>query len=137
MLRVHPAGSVAATAPTDTLARVTGPNQYSIAGLFAGIGGIEAGLGQNGGESEIPCESWDPARRVLAARFPEVPIIEDVRDLRSLPKVDVLTAGFPCTDLSQARFGSQPSLGLDRKGSDSRLVRFVTVLPICSDPPVS
>lgn len=102
MLRVHPAGSVAATAPTDTLARVTGPNRYSIAGLFAGIGGIEAGLGQNGGESEILCESWDPARRVLAARFPEVPIIKDVRDLRSLPKVDVLTAGFPCTDLSQA-----------------------------------
>ena len=76
--------------------------EFSVAGLFAGIGGIERGLGLHGGEAELLCEYWDPAHRVLAARFPDVPLVEDVRDLRSLPKVDLVSAGFPCTDLSQA-----------------------------------
>ncbi|UDY34529.1 DNA cytosine methyltransferase [Dermatobacter hominis] len=76
--------------------------RFSVAGLFAGIGGIERGLGLHGGEAELLCEYWDPAHRVLEARFSGVPLVEDVRDLRSLPKVDLVSAGFPCTDLSQA-----------------------------------
>lgn len=84
-----------------SLAPMTG-EPFSIAGLFAGIGGIERGLALHGGEAELLCEYWDPAHRVLAARFPDVPLVEDVRDLRSLPKVDLVSAGFPCTDLSQA-----------------------------------
>lgn len=72
------------------------------AGLFAGIGGIELGLHRQGIESELLCEWWEPAKTVLAMNFPEVPLRADVRDVRSLPKVDVLAAGFPCTDLSQA-----------------------------------
>lgn len=39
---------------------------------------------------------------MLAKRFPDARLVGDVRELRSLPKVDVVTAGFPCTDLSQA-----------------------------------
>jgi DNA (cytosine-5)-methyltransferase 1 len=49
------------------------------------------------------CEWWTPARDVLAARFPGVELHPDVRELGELPAtVDVLAAGFPCTDLSQA-----------------------------------
>jgi DNA (cytosine-5)-methyltransferase 1 len=81
---------------------MTVPGRFSVAGLFAGIGGIERGLGLYGGEAELLCESWDPAHRVLATRFPGVHLVEDVRDLRSLPTVDLVSAGFPCTDLSQA-----------------------------------
>jgi DNA (cytosine-5)-methyltransferase 1 len=77
-------------------------DRLSIAGLFAGIGGIERGLGLHGSEAELLCEYWEPAKRVLAHRFPEVPLVEDVRDLRSLPRVDLVSAGFPCTDLSLA-----------------------------------
>lgn len=76
--------------------------RFSVAGLFAGIGGIEHGLGHAGGEADLLCENWDPARAVLTARFPDVPVVGDISDLRSLPSVDVVTAGFPCTDLSQA-----------------------------------
>jgi DNA (cytosine-5)-methyltransferase 1 len=77
-----------------------------IVGLFAGIGGLESGfraaLG-DGALTEMLCEWWEPAQQVLAAHFPDVPIHPDVRELRSLPSgTDVLTAGFPCTDLSQA-----------------------------------
>lgn len=75
---------------------------FSVAGLFAGIGGIELGLQAAGGHAELLCESWDPAQEVLTHRFPEVPLAGDIRELKSLPKVDVVTAGFPCTDLSQA-----------------------------------
>lgn len=72
------------------------------AGLFAGIGGVEVGLSRAGIECELLCEWWEPAKTVLEHRFPDVPLVADVRDVRSLPKVDVLAAGFPCTDLSQA-----------------------------------
>lgn len=77
-----------------------------IAGLFAGIGGIELGfqraLGDNV-ETELLCEWWQPARDVLAARFSGIDVHPDVRELGDLPAgLDVLAAGFPCTDLSQA-----------------------------------
>lgn len=77
-----------------------------VAGLFAGIGGIELGFHQalgNGVETVLLCESWDAAQSVLRKRFADTKIHPDVRELRSLPaRLDVLTAGFPCTDLSQA-----------------------------------
>lgn len=78
-----------------------------MAGLFAGIGGIELGfqraLGVAGVQTELLCESWAPAQAVLAQRFPDVPLHPDVRELTSVPGgIDVLAAGFPCTDLSQA-----------------------------------
>lgn len=77
-----------------------------IAGLFAGIGGIELGFHRALGdeaETTLLCERWDPAKAVLAARFPDAELHPDVRELRDLPEdLDVLAAGFPCTDLSQA-----------------------------------
>jgi DNA (cytosine-5)-methyltransferase 1 len=72
-------------------------------GLFAGIGGVEEGLRRSGAaEAELLVENWSPAQEVLRIRFPDAKLDGDVRELSSLPKVDVLTAGFPCTDLSQA-----------------------------------
>lgn len=78
------------------------PNGPSVASLFSGIGGIELGLRTSGFQSALFCESWEPARAVLAHRFEGVPIANDVQQLGSLPTVDLLTAGFPCSDLSQA-----------------------------------
>src|SRR3569832_1981941 len=73
-----------------------------VAGLFAGIGGVELGLSRAGHRAELLCE-WDPsARRVLRAHFGHVPLSGDVRDLKSLPEIDLLSAGFPSQDLSQA-----------------------------------
>lgn len=77
-------------------------SRLSVAGLFAGIGGLERGLGAAGLQAELLCEWWDPAQRVLTEHWPDIPLVSDVRDLTSLPVVDVVTAGFPCTDLSQA-----------------------------------
>lgn len=74
----------------------------TVAGLFAGIGGIERGLARTGFESQLLCEIDPGAVAVLRRRLPDVPIHLDIRRLRSLPVVDVVSAGFPCQDLSQA-----------------------------------
>jgi len=71
-------------------------------GLFAGIGGIELGLKASGIETELLCEIEPGACAVLEKRFDGVPLHHDIRTLRDLPKVDLVTAGFPCQDLSQA-----------------------------------
>jgi DNA (cytosine-5)-methyltransferase 1 len=83
--------------------RLVGQHErFTVAGLFAGIGGIELGLERHGGTAELLCEYWEPAHAVLSHRFPGAPLVGDIRDLRALPRVDLVTAGFPCTDLSQA-----------------------------------
>lgn len=88
-----------------------------VAGLFAGIGGFEEGFRRAGHEAEFFCEWWEPAQRVLATRFGAVPLHGDITTLKALPKVDIVAAGFPCTDLSQAG----RTVGID--GSQSGLVR--------------
>lgn len=77
-------------------------NELTSAGLFAGIGGIEVGLEEAGFRTELLCEIDPDASAVLQSRFPGVQLASDVRAVKSLPKVDVLAAGFPCQDLSQA-----------------------------------
>lgn len=74
----------------------------SVAGLFAGIGGIELGLHRAGHESAILCEIDPGASNVLRRHFADVPLTPDVREIKALPPVDVVAAGFPCQDLSQA-----------------------------------
>lgn len=90
-----------------------------VAGLFAGIGGIELGLHKAGHRTELLCEIDPAAQRILAKWFSGVPLVDDVRTLRSIPRVDVLTAGFPCQDLSQA--GRTAGIG----GRNSGLVEHV------------
>jgi DNA (cytosine-5)-methyltransferase 1 len=91
-----------------------------IAGLFAGIGGLEHGLSASGHETEVLCEIAEPARAVLSARFPDLPCERDIAELKSLPTdVDAVIAGFPCQDLSQA------GLTLGIRGERSGLVGHV------------
>src|SRR5207253_11085729 len=70
-------------------------------GLFAGIGGIELGLSRAGHSTKMICEIDPGAREVLKSGF-GLDVEPDVRKLGAFPKVDLITAGFPCQDLSQA-----------------------------------
>jgi DNA (cytosine-5)-methyltransferase 1 len=91
-----------------------------VAGLFAGIGGLEKGLARSGCEALAFSEIWPPASEVLAQRFPGVPNLGDVSAVVGLPgDTEVVTAGFPCQDLSQA--GRTAGIG----GSKSGLVDHV------------
>ncbi len=89
-------------------------------GLFSGIGGLELPFHERGIETELMCDVWDASRDVLGQRFPGVKLHGDIRSLQELPRgVDIVTAGFPCTDLSQA--GRTAGIS----GSESGLVAHV------------
>lgn len=78
-------------------------NNMRVAGLFAGIGGFELGLSRAGHESAVLSEIHAPACQVLRTHFPNADLLGDVQAIKSLPSdVDLLVAGFPCQDLSQA-----------------------------------
>jgi DNA (cytosine-5)-methyltransferase 1 len=94
-----------------------------VASLFSGIGGFELGLSRVGFETVLMCENDDLARSVLHHQFPGIPVRKDVRALKNLPKCDILTAGWPCQDLSQA--GKTAGLGGHRSGLISELFRLV------------
>lgn len=101
---------------------VTGPRSGPVhmVGLFSGIGGLEVPFVAHGGHARLLCEVWDAAQAVLRTRFPAVPLHGDVASLRALPAgTQVVTAGFPCTDLSQA--GRTAGIA----GDESGLVRHV------------
>jgi DNA (cytosine-5)-methyltransferase 1 len=87
-------------------------------GLFAGIGGIERGLQLAAHRNELLCEIDPGARKVLEHRF-TAKVERDIRKMGSFPKVDVIAAGFPCQDLSQA--GMTAGIG----GTQSRLVEEI------------
>jgi DNA (cytosine-5)-methyltransferase 1 len=95
-----------------------------VAGLFAGIGGFERGLATAGHKPVLLCEIWEPARAVLAARMPDTPCKRDIRELKSLPReVELITAGFPCQDLSQA--GQTLGIGGSRSGLVGEIFRLL------------
>ena len=75
-----------------------------IAALFAGIAGIEVGLHSSQHETAVWCEADPGAIAVLRAQFDVDDVLyEDVSDMPALPAdVELVTAGFPCQDLSQA-----------------------------------
>jgi len=96
----------------------------NVAGLFAGVGGLEQGLAAAGHQTSLLCEVWEPARAVLSARMPNIRCERDIRDLTSLPgDVDLLVGGFPCQDLSQA--GLTAGIGGARSGLVGEIFRLL------------
>lgn len=99
--------------------------QMKIAGLFAGIGGFELGFAQAGHHAELVCDILPAARAVLRHRFPDVAYRDDITKLRSLPaSVDLVCAGFPCQDLSQA--GRTAGLAGDKSGLIAEVFRLLS-----------
>ncbi len=74
--------------------------------LFSGIGGFSLGLERAGMRTVAFCEINPERRRVLRKHWPDVPIHEDVRRLPANFVVDLVTAGFPCQDISLAGDGA-------------------------------
>lgn len=114
------------TKPTLRESRPPASGQrLKFAGLFAGIGGIELGLSRAGHESLLLCENEPGARAVLDARFPAIRKHDDVRTLVELPfGTDLVAAGFPCQDLSQA--GKTRGIKGARSGLVGEVFRLVS-----------
>jgi DNA (cytosine-5)-methyltransferase 1 len=80
----------------------TGPR---IGSLCTGYGGLDLAVELVlGGRLVWYAETDRHAQTVLAARWPDVPNLGDIRavDWTGVEPVDVLTAGFPCQDISNA-----------------------------------
>lgn len=100
-----------------------------VGGLFSGIGGFEEGLHQAGHIPAFWCEFEPAAQAVLRAQFPQVPHSGDVRTLSALPPgIDLLTAGFPCQDLSSA--GQTAGITGARSGLVMEIFRLLDVTPV-------
>lgn len=95
-----------------------------IVSLFSGIGGLEFGFHELGRKPLLFCENDPAAQAVLGAHFPDVPISNDVSQLKKLPACDLLLAGFPCQDLSQA--GGKAGIGGTRSGLVGHLFRLIS-----------
>lgn len=104
--------------------RVGQARSLTVAGLFAGIGGIEVGLTDAGHRTAMLCEIDPHASKVLRAHFPSIPLEADVRDVKSLPSVDLVAAGFPCQDLSQA--GRTAGISGRRSGLVGEVFRLIS-----------
>lgn len=94
----------------------------TVGAVFAGVGGIERGLAAAGPfRVAWTCENDPDAVAVLRAVHPDAPNYPDVRKLVDAdpPRVSVLTAGFPCQDVSNigrragVRHGKRSSLVFD------------------------
>lgn len=101
--------------------------------LFAGAGGFTlAGEMAGGYETVAFCEIDPYAQKVLRARWPDVPLFDDVTKLKGadVGAVDVITGGFPCQDLSAT--GRQAGIG---EGTRSGLFREMLRLAVeCGKP---
>ena len=72
---------------------------------FAGIGGFSyAAEKLVGGFQTVQFIEIDPyCQKVLNKNFPNIPIHDDITTYRAEPhSADIITGGFPCTDISQA-----------------------------------
>jgi DNA (cytosine-5)-methyltransferase 1 len=95
-----------------------------VAGLFAGIGGFELGLSTAGHRTDLLCDILPTAQEVLRARFPEADLFSDVVALKALSReIEIVTAGFPCQDLSQA--GRTAGLAGHRSGLIGEVFRLL------------
>ena len=117
-------------------------SRIRIGSLCSGVGGLDlATIAALGGGSvawhaqyEPPDKNGKPdahqyAARILAHRFPGTPNHGDITavDFAAVEPVDVLTAGFPCTDLSLAGLGAGLLPGT-RSGIWAHVARAVAVL---------
>jgi DNA (cytosine-5)-methyltransferase 1 len=100
--------------------------------LFSGIGGFSLGLERTGGfVTKAFCEIEEFPRKVLAKHWPNVPCYGDVRTLTAeqlvrdgIGKIDVITGGFPCQDISVA--GKQAGIkDGTRSGLWTEIVRLI------------
>ena len=68
--------------------------------LFAGIGGFALAAQRVGLETKWMVEIDEFCRKVYAKHFPDVKQYGDIKEVETLPYVDLLTGGFPCQPFS-------------------------------------
>jgi len=73
----------------------------TVMSLFSGIGGLDLAAEWAGMQTVMFCEKDTFCQQILKQHWPNVPVVEDVRNVRGMP-VDVVTGGYPCQPFSHA-----------------------------------
>ena len=78
--------------------------------IFSGIGGFSIGLEAASMQTVAFCEINPFCRKILTRHWPSIPIFSDIttidkKDLKTLPRIDIIAGGFPCQDISVAGKG--------------------------------
>ena len=96
--------------------------------LFSGIGGIDLGFEWAGIETRWQVEIDDYCQQLLSIRFPHTKKFTDIRKVGShnLEKVDIISGGFPCQDISVA--GKGAGIEGERSGLWTELHRVISEL---------
>ena len=96
--------------------------------LFSGIGGIDLGFEWAGIETKWQVEIDEYCQKLLSIRFPHTKKFTDVRKVGShnLEKVDIISGGFPCQDISVA--GKGAGIEGERSGLWTELHRVISEL---------
>jgi DNA (cytosine-5)-methyltransferase 1 len=96
--------------------------------LFSGIGGFDLGFERAGWECRWQVEPEPFCQAILETHWPSVQRFSDVRDAGShnLEKVDCITAGVPCQDVSVA--GKRAGLAGERTGLFYEFARILQEL---------
>ena len=79
--------------------------KLKILDLFSGIGGFSLGLESTGHfETAAFCEIEPYCQKVLKKHWPDVPIFDDIRQLKGtdIGTIDIITGGYPCQPFSVA-----------------------------------
>ena len=93
--------------------------------LFSGIGGLSLGLERAGMQTVAFCEIDRYASKVLKKHWPHVPNLGDVTTAE-FPHADVVAAGFPCQDISNA--GKRAGISGERSGLWREVVRAIRLV---------
>ena len=104
------------------------PAPLRVLDLFSGIGGFSLGLERTGGFKTVAFCEIDPfARDVLTKHWPDVPCHDDVETRQfDEGEADVITAGFPCQDISFA--GTGAGLAGARSGLYRHVIRAIRLV---------
>jgi len=96
--------------------------------LFSGIGGLDLGFERAGFVTSWQVDNDRFCQAVLKTHFPNAQLFSDVRECgqHNLSSVDVISAGFPCQDVSTV--GKRAGLGGERTSLFFEVIRIAKEL---------
>lgn len=92
--------------------------------LFSGIGGFDLGAQLSGIHTEWNCELLEFNRNFLKNTFPETEQYGDITTMQKPIPVDIISAGFPCQNISIAASKNRDGINGEKSGLWRHIIRI-------------